>query len=54
MVQITDHIAKGSFTGVEAAQSSTWRELKGTFYVLSSYLKQQHVKISGPTLCLKI
>ena len=39
-VQIADHVAKGSFTEVEAMQSSTWRELKGTFYVLSSYLKQ--------------
>ena len=40
IVQIADHIAKGSFTEVEAGQSSTWRELKGTFYVLASYLKQ--------------
>ena len=34
IVQIADHVAKGSFTEVEAVQSSTWRELKGTFYVL--------------------
>ena len=40
IVQIADHVAKGSVTEVEASQSSTWRELKGTFYVLSSYLKQ--------------
>ena len=39
-VQIVDHVAKGSFTEVEAVQSSTLRELKGTFYVLSSYQKQ--------------
>ena len=37
IVQIADHIAKGSFTEV---YSSTWREFKGIFYVLSSYLKQ--------------
>ena len=40
IVQIADHVAKGSFTEVEAAQSSTWKELQGTFYLLSSYLKQ--------------
>ena len=40
VVQIADHVAEGSFTEVEAAQSSTWRELKGTFYMLSSHLKQ--------------
>ena len=40
IVKIADHVAKENFTEVEAAQSSTWRELKGTFYVLASYLKQ--------------
>ena len=40
MVQIVDHIAEGSFTEVETVQNSTWRELKDTFYVLVSYLKQ--------------
>ena len=40
VVQIADNVAKGSFTEVEAVQSSTWREIKGTFYMLSSYLKQ--------------
>ena len=40
IVQTADHVAEGCFTEVEAAQSSTWRELKGTFYVLASYLKQ--------------
>ena len=40
IVQIVDHVAKESFTEVEAAQSPTWRGLKGAFYVLASYLKQ--------------
>ena len=40
VVQIADHVTKGSFTEVQAAQSSTRRELKCTFYVLSSYLTQ--------------
>ena len=37
IVQVADHVAKGSFTEVEAAQSSTWRELNDTFCVLASY-----------------
>ena len=39
-MQIADHVAKGSFTEVEATQIFSWRELKGIFYVLSSHLKQ--------------
>ena len=43
-VQISGQIAKGSWTPEEAKQSSTWRELRGTYLVLLSYAKQFHGK----------
>ena len=39
-VQIKDQVAMGTWTPDEAIQSSTWRELRGTHMVLSSFAPQ--------------
>lgn len=39
-VQISGHVAKGSWTPEEARQSSTWREFRGTHMVLLSYVNR--------------
>ena len=39
-VKVSNSVAKGSFTQEEAEESSTFRELRGTYYVLSSLVKE--------------